>query len=38
MSLSDRILVLFKGKIVAEFLRSENFNEIAIGAAMGGQA
>lgn len=35
MALSDRILVLYKGHIVAEFQRHE-FNEIAIGAAMGG--
>lgn len=38
MTLSDRILVLFKGQIVAEFLRANNYNEIEIGAAMGGQA
>lgn len=35
MTLSDRILVLYKGNFVAEFQRSD-FNEIAIGAAMGG--
>ncbi|HWU44077.1 MAG TPA: ATP-binding cassette domain-containing protein, partial [Bdellovibrio sp.] len=35
MALSDRILVLYKGKIVAEFAR-EHFDEIAIGSAMGG--
>lgn len=38
MTLSDRILVLFKGQIVAEFLRSKQYNEIEIGAAMGGHA
>lgn len=38
MTLSDRILVLFKGQIVAEFLRSNHYNEIEIGAAMGGHA
>jgi ABC-type uncharacterized transport system ATPase subunit len=38
MTLSDRILVIFKGQIVAEFLRSKNYNEIEIGAAMGGHA
>lgn len=36
MNLSDRILVLFKGQIVAEFHRSQHYNELAIGAAMGG--
>lgn len=35
MTLSDRIVVLYKGKLVAEFNRSE-FNEIALGTAMGG--
>lgn len=38
MTLSDRILVLFKGRIVAEFLHSNQYNEIEIGAAMGGHA
>jgi len=38
MTLSDRILVLFKGRIVAEFLRNQQYNEIKIGAAMGGKA
>jgi simple sugar transport system ATP-binding protein len=38
MTLSDRILVLFKGQIVAEFLRSNHYDEIEIGAAMGGHA
>jgi simple sugar transport system ATP-binding protein len=37
MTLSDRIVVLFKGQIVAEFLRSNNYDEIEIGAAMGGR-
>lgn len=35
MTLSDRIVVLYKGKLVAEFTRTE-FNEIALGTAMGG--
>lgn len=35
MALSDRILVLYKGRFVAEFLRHQ-FDEIALGAAMGG--
>lgn len=35
MTLSDRIVVLYKGAIVAEFSRSE-FSEIALGSAMGG--
>ncbi|MGZ3775376.1 MAG: ABC transporter ATP-binding protein [Pseudobdellovibrionaceae bacterium] len=35
MSLSDRILVIYKGRFIAEFLRSQ-FDEIAIGTAMGG--
>lgn len=35
MTLSDRILVIYKGEIIKEFARAE-FNEIAIGAAMGG--
>lgn len=35
MTLSDRILVMYKGKIVAEFSRDQ-FDEIAIGTAMGG--
>lgn len=35
MTLSDRILVLYKGRFIAEFHR-DNFNEITIGAAMGG--
>lgn len=35
MTLSDRILVLYKGRMVAEFNRSE-FDEIALGKAMGG--
>jgi len=38
ITLSDRILVLFKGQIVAEFLRKNHYKEIEIGAAMGGQA
>jgi len=38
MTLSDRILVLFKGRIVAEFHRSQHYNEFALGAAMGGHA
>lgn len=38
MTLSDRILVLFKGQIVAEFLRANNYDERALGAAMGGHA
>ncbi len=38
ITLSDRILVLFKGQIVSEFLRANTYNEIEIGAAMGGQA
>lgn len=38
MTLSDRILVLFKGQIVAEFLRASNYNEFEIGAAMGGHS
>jgi ABC-type uncharacterized transport system ATPase subunit len=37
MILSDRIVVLFKGNIVAEYHRAQGFNEIALGAAMGGQ-
>jgi simple sugar transport system ATP-binding protein len=37
MTLSDQIVVLFKGQIVAKFLRSNNYNEIEIGAAMGGR-
>jgi simple sugar transport system ATP-binding protein len=36
-TLSDQILVLFKGEIVAEFSRAQGFNEISLGAAMGGQ-
>ncbi|MEK2689785.1 ABC transporter ATP-binding protein [Bdellovibrio sp. GT3] len=35
MALSDRILVLYKGRLIAEFPRNE-FDEIKIGAAMGG--
>lgn len=35
MTLSDRILVLYKGRLVAEFARQQ-FDEIALGAAMGG--
>lgn len=35
LTLSDRILVMYKGRIVKEFSRQE-FNETAIGAAMGG--
>ncbi|WP_413586211.1 ABC transporter ATP-binding protein [Bdellovibrio sp. HCB274] len=35
MALSDRIVVLYKGRFVAEFLRGD-FDEIKIGAAMGG--
>lgn len=35
MTLSDRILVLYQGKIAAEFVRGQ-FDEIALGAAMGG--
>ncbi|HEX7674292.1 MAG TPA: ABC transporter ATP-binding protein [Bdellovibrio sp.] len=35
MALSDRIAVLYKGRFVAEFTRSQ-FDEIALGAAMGG--
>ncbi len=35
MTLSDRILVLYHGKIAAEFVRGQ-FDEIALGAAMGG--
>ncbi len=35
MQLSDRILVLYKGRFVAEFSRNQ-FNETALGAAMGG--
>ncbi|MDG0817092.1 ABC transporter ATP-binding protein [Bdellovibrio svalbardensis] len=35
MALSDRILVLYKGRLVAEFSRSQ-FDEIALGTAMGG--
>jgi simple sugar transport system ATP-binding protein len=38
MTLSDRIVVLFKGQIVKEFLRANNYNEVQIGAAMGGHA
>lgn len=38
MTLSDRILVLFKGAIVAEFQRTQGFDEVAIGASMGGHA
>ncbi|MBK9323157.1 MAG: ABC transporter ATP-binding protein [Bdellovibrionaceae bacterium] len=36
MTLADRILVLFKGQLVAEFDRKNGYNEIAIGSAMGG--
>lgn len=35
MSLSDRIFVIYKGRFIAEFSRSQ-FNEIALGTAMGG--
>lgn len=35
MTLSDRIFVIYKGRFVAEFSRSQ-FDEIAIGTAMGG--
>lgn len=35
MSLSDRIIVIYKGRFIAELSR-EQFNEIEIGAAMGG--
>lgn len=35
MNLSDRILVMYKGKIIANFDRSD-FSELAIGKAMGG--
>jgi simple sugar transport system ATP-binding protein len=35
MALSDRILVIYKGQIVADYLRPE-FSEITIGKAMGG--
>lgn len=35
MNLSDRILVIYKGQFIANFQR-ENFNELAIGKAMGG--
>lgn len=35
MALSDRIVVLYKGQLVAEFKRSE-FNETSLGKAMGG--
>lgn len=35
MALSDRILVLYKGRVVKEFTRAQ-FDEIALGAAMGG--
>ncbi|MGZ3768843.1 MAG: ABC transporter ATP-binding protein [Bdellovibrio sp.] len=35
MSLSDRILVLYKGRFIAEFSK-DHFDEIAIGTAMGG--
>ena len=35
IKLSDRILVLYKGKILASFIRSQ-FDEIALGTAMGG--
>lgn len=38
MTLSDRILVLFKGRIVAEFLRENQYNETDLGAAMGGHS
>ncbi|MGZ3745724.1 MAG: ABC transporter ATP-binding protein [Pseudobdellovibrionaceae bacterium] len=38
MTLADRIVVFFKGQIIAEFLRSNNYSEIEIGAAMGGKA
>lgn len=38
MTLSDRILVLFKGQLVAEFSRAQSYNEIDIGAAMGGHS
>lgn len=34
MALSDRIVVLFKGRLVKEFTRAE-FDEIALGTAMG---
>lgn len=36
MTLADRILVLFKGQFVAEFSRTQGYDEIKIGAAMGG--
>jgi ABC-type uncharacterized transport system ATPase subunit len=36
MTLSDRIVVLYKGQIVAEFSREQGFDEITLGAAMGG--
>ena len=36
MKLSDRILVLYRNQIIAEFQRNQ-FNEITIGAAMGGK-
>jgi ABC-type uncharacterized transport systems, ATPase components len=35
MTLSDRILVIYKGRIVGEYLKAD-FNEITIGKAMGG--
>ena len=38
MTLSDRIIVLFKGQIAAEFHRENGYDEISIGASMGGQA
>ncbi|WP_411719839.1 ATP-binding cassette domain-containing protein [Mycetocola sp.] len=37
MSLSDRLLVMFRGKIVAEFTQ-DSMSEAAIGLAMGGAA
>lgn len=35
ITLSDRIVVIYKGEFIKEFKRSE-FNEIALGSAMGG--
>lgn len=35
MTLSDRILVIYHGELIKEF-RREEFNEVAIGSAMGG--
>lgn len=35
MALSDRIVVLYKGKLVSEFTRAQ-FDEVALGCAMGG--